>query len=166
MCALLDPTTWSSITAMAAKSDRLRQHINVHASFADPVQRLFNVLMQGTYIPPHRHMGQDETLLAVRGEFDAVFFNDAGTAIKLIRFGASSIAQSLSIGVVIPAGIWHTILPRSDGATLFEVKAGPFDPSAPKEVAPWAPPEQHTEAVAYLKALGLQLELFRSKASS
>ena len=40
-------------------------------------------------------------------------------------------------GVLVPAGTWHTVLALDDDAILFETKAGPFDPAAPKEPAPW-----------------------------
>ena len=56
-------------------------------------------------------------------------------------------------GVVVPAGTWHTVLALDDDAILFEAKAGPFDPAAPKEPAPWAPAEGTAEAGAYFARL-------------
>ena len=56
-------------------------------------------------------------------------------------------------GVLVPAGTWHTVLAMDDDAILFETKAGPFDPAAPKEPAPWAPAEGTAEAGAYFARL-------------
>jgi hypothetical protein len=36
---------------------------------------------------------------------------------------------------------------------LLEVKAGPFDPNKPKELAPWAPDEGSASYQSYLKQL-------------
>ena len=56
-------------------------------------------------------------------------------------------------GVLVPAGTWHTVLALDDDAILFETRAGPFDPAAPKEPAPWAPAEGAAEAGAYFARL-------------
>jgi hypothetical protein len=41
----------------------------------------------------------------------------------------------------------------SEGAVLFELKAGPFDPNAAKELASWAPVEGTPPAAQYLGKL-------------
>jgi hypothetical protein len=39
------------------------------------------------------------------------------------------------------------------GCVLLEVKAGPFDPNQPKDLAPWAPEEGSEAAADYLNFL-------------
>ena len=39
------------------------------------------------------------------------------------------------------------------GCVLLEVKAGPFDPNQPKDLAPWAPVEGSVAAADYLNRL-------------
>ena len=48
---------------------------------------------------------------------------------------------------------WHTVIPLTPGSILFEIKAGPFDPSLAKEWAPWAPEEMTAESEIYLSKL-------------
>lgn len=153
------------LTARAENSPRRRQHHNLHATHADPVQRLFNAVDVDSYIRPHRHW-QDpkaETLLAIRGTLTFVTFDDAGKVVGTIEFGeqVAGRAENPSIGVEVPPGTWHTVIARDSGAIIFEVKAGPFDASAAKEWAPWAPPEDSQEAAGYLYALRDQLGLSR-----
>ena len=139
--ALLD-----DLATRAAASPRRRQHHNVHTSFADPCQRFFNALCRDTYIPPHRHSGSsdEETLIAVRGAFLVILFDDYGAIEGIESCGTG---QS-SIGAVVPAGRWHTVLPLVD-TIMLEIKAGPFDPERAKEFAPWAPTEEAPAASDY-----------------
>lgn len=139
-------TLLDDLGAQAAASPRRRQHHNIHASFADPCQRFFNALCRDTYIPPHRHSGSsdEETLIAVRGAFLVVLFDDYGTVERIESCGTGQ----ASIGAVVPVGRWHTVLPLTD-AIMLEIKAGPFDPSRAKEFAPWAPAEDAAAASAY-----------------
>jgi len=39
------------------------------------------------------------------------------------------------------------------GSILLEIKAGPFDPTQPKEFAPWPPEEDSEMAERYLEEL-------------
>ena len=49
--------------------------------------------------------------------------------------------------------LWHTFISLQPDTVLFEVKSGPFDPSAEKEFASWAPEENAPDAAAYLESL-------------
>lgn len=138
------------LAALAAASPRGRQHHNLHSSFAEPCQRFFNALCRDTYIPPHRHSGpnDEETLLAVRGAFFAILFNDDGHIVEVHACGEGQ----PYIGSIMPIGQWHTVVPLTD-AVLLEIKAGPFDPSRAKEIAPWAPQESAEDAPGYRDVL-------------
>lgn len=141
----------------AAKSPRLRQHQNIHTSYQDPCQRFFNAIGVDSYIRPHRHFldPKAETLIAVRGLFALVIFDDEGAAREVIRFGTErhDDGSSLSVGAELAPGTWHTIVALEPGSVLLELKAGPFDPNTVKELAPWAPEEGSQEAVDYLARL-------------
>lgn len=152
-----DPTYLDTLCAEAGASPRLRQHRNVHTDYADPCQRVFNAITTRSYLVPHRHglSPRDETMLAVRGRLALVVFDEAGEVVEVVRFGAQGGegGSDLAAGVLVPAGSWHTVLALDDDAILFETKAGPFDPAAPKEPAPWAPAEGTEEAGAYFARL-------------
>lgn len=141
----------------AERSPRSRQHRNIHQSYDDPCQRFLNAIGMGSYIRPHRHSldPKAETLVAVRGMFALVTFDGDGAVQEVIRFGTEKYgeAEGLSVGVDLPPGTWHTIIALVPDSVLLELKAGPFDSKAAKELAPWAPDEGSVDALPYLQRL-------------
>jgi cupin fold WbuC family metalloprotein len=141
----------------ASQSQRLRAHANVHYSYTDYCQKLFNAIKVDSYIRPHRHSldPKEECLMAIKGLFGFVLFTDQGSIESITIFGSEKYAEKLSIpsGLELPAGAWHTIVSLADDSILFEVKSGPFDPSLAKEMAPWAPEEGHVSTAQYLETL-------------
>ncbi|MBS0317527.1 MAG: WbuC family cupin fold metalloprotein [Proteobacteria bacterium] len=146
-----------ALVAAAAAHPRRRLHRNVHRSYDDPCQRLFNAIGVDSYIRPHRHSldPRDECLVAVRGAMALLVFDDCGAIRQAARFGvpAANMTERLNAGVEVPAGVWHTVVALAPGSVLFEVKAGPFDPAQAKEFAPWAPEEGSAAAQGYLAQL-------------
>lgn len=143
------------LTAQAQGNPRKRQHRNIHESYRDPCQRLFNAIEPNSYIRPHRHATdpRDELLIAVRGSMALVTFDEQGMVTKVVRFGADRNGEGLAVGAEVPANTWHTVIALEPGCVLLEVKAGPFDPNQPKDLAPWAPDEGAPAALAYLNLL-------------
>ncbi|MFN4351170.1 MAG: WbuC family cupin fold metalloprotein [Hylemonella sp.] len=143
------------LVAQAAASPRLRQHANLHASYAEPCQRLFNAIGMDSYIRPHRHMAdpKTETLMAVRGRMTLILFDERGHVVQAVSFGARPNDEGCDAGVELSPGTWHTVLADLPGSVLFEVKAGPFEPHLAKESAPWAPAEGAAEVPRYIQAL-------------
>lgn len=145
----------NELTAQAQSSPRMRQHRNIHESYADPCQRLFNAVEPGSYIRPHRHAAdpRDELLIAVRGLMVLVTFDDQGMVTGVVRFGVDRKGEGLTVGAEVPANTWHTVIALEPGCVLLEVKAGPFDPNQPKDLAAWAPDECGPNAKQYLEKL-------------
>ena len=143
------------LTQQAKDNSRLRQHRNIHQSFLEPCQRLFNAIEPGSYIRPHRHSvdAKDELLIAIRGEMALVLFNEQGALTETIRFGSQCLGRNIAAGAEVPACTWHTVIALEPGCVLLEVKAGPFDPTQPKDPAPWAPEEGSPSAQSYLADL-------------
>jgi cupin fold WbuC family metalloprotein len=142
----------------AQASARRRQHRNVHTSYSEKIQRLFNAICADSYIRPHRHTldPRAESLVAVRGEFAAVTFADSGDVEDVVRFATEAhwrYDARVTVGVELSPETWHTVVALSDTAVLFEVKEGPFVPRTAKEYAPWAPEEGGADAATYLKWL-------------
>lgn len=148
-------TYLNKLTEEALLNPRKRQHRNIHESFTEPCQRLFNAIEQGSYIRPHRHASdpRDEMLIAVRGLMALVLFDDKGNVTEVVQFGASKNGEYFAAGAEVPACMWHTVIALMPGCVLLEVKAGPFDPSQPKDLAPWAPEESGSDAEQYLEKL-------------
>ncbi len=151
----LGPAFLDDLVALAASSPRLRLHANLHASYEEPCQRLFNAIGVDSYIRPHRHLvdSKTETLLAVRGRMTLVLFNEQGRVVQAVPFGTGPSDEGCDAGVEISPGTWHTVLADLPGAVLFEVKAGPFKQQLAKEWAPWAPAEGTVEVAAYMAEL-------------
>jgi cupin fold WbuC family metalloprotein len=147
----IDDALISDLADKAAVSPRRRQHHNLHSSYGDPAQRLLNFLWFDSYIAPHRHSldPKEETLIALRGAFGCVRFDDKGAIVATCRLECGGPVS----GIVLAPGDWHTLVALTPTALLLEVKAGPFDPEAAKEPALWAPREQSADAAPYLREL-------------
>lgn len=140
--ALLDATT-----ALAKNNPRLRMNHNFHDRLTDPVNRLINAMEPGSYIRPHRHTNpdRDECFLLLRGKVAAFIFDEEGNITEKIVL---SPAQGV-YGADIKAGLWHGLLVMEPGSVIYEVKAGPFAPLCPANVAPWSPEPDDKEAVKH-----------------
>src|SRR5262249_27638021 len=136
---LITAALFDSVAQAAAESSRRRMNHNFHSGSADNPHRFLNVLLQGTYVRPHRHANppKSETSLVLEGVADVILFDDAGAVTARHRLGENSAEGGRVWGIDIPAGRWHTILPRAARAVCFEVKPGPWEPSSDKEFAEW-----------------------------
>jgi cupin fold WbuC family metalloprotein len=140
-----------TLSAAARSNPRLRKNLDFHAEASHPAQRLLNAVEPGSYIRPHRHSQalKDETLIAVRGAFGIVFFDESGAVSSTAVIRATGIA----IGVNIPQRVFHSLVSLEPGSVFFEAKAGPYDPQSDKECPDWAPPETDPEAKLYLRRM-------------
>lgn len=143
-----------ALTLEARALPRRRLHRNLHKGPDEPCQRLVNAMEPGSYIPPHRHLDQttNECLVALRGGFALITFDDAGTPQQALRFGGA--AAELEV-VELNPDVWHTVISLERGSVMFETKSGPFLPHRAKLIAPWAPFENDPKAGAYLARLTL-----------
>jgi cupin fold WbuC family metalloprotein len=149
---IFDAHYLKDLTKQASLSPRLRQHHNIHKSYQDVCQRLFNSIEPGSYIRPHRHTSdpKDELLIAVRGVMALVIFDDQGDLISVVRFGTERHGENMALGAEVTSSTWHTVIALEPGCILLEIKAGPFDPNEPKDLALWAPEEGSALARDYL----------------
>jgi cupin fold WbuC family metalloprotein len=157
---IFDAQYLDGLTNQAKESPRLRQHRNVHQSYQEASQRLFNAIEPGSYIRPHRHASdpREELLIAVRGLMGLVTFDDQGAVTNVLRFGTDRYGDEMAVGAEVSSSTWHTVIALEPGCVLLEVKAGPFDPNQPKDLAPWAPEEGTSSAVSFLQQLMLRIK--------
>jgi cupin fold WbuC family metalloprotein len=146
---LLDTALFETLIAKARQSSRLRVNHNFHSSMEENPHRFLNVLINGTYIAPHRHRDppKTESFLILEGEAAFFTFADAGEITSLHHLG-----KRLT-GIDVAAGVWHTMLVLTPHAVCYEVKPGPYSATNDKDLAPWAPREGHAGAAAYLRRL-------------
>jgi cupin fold WbuC family metalloprotein len=151
-----------NLSLAASHSCRGRKNLNLHIEYADPCQRLFNAIGVDSYIPPHRHFQdpKEETLIAVRGLFALVIFDEVGGIKKICKFGTENFFAKgvVNIGVELSPDVWHTVIALVENSILLEVKSGPFIPAAAKEMAPWAPEEGTSDGAKYLSQLRLKIK--------
>jgi cupin fold WbuC family metalloprotein len=139
------------VAAEAAASPRRRKNRNFHRGNEDQAHRLLNALEPDSYVFPHRHLdaSKDESIVALRGRFGLVLFNQDGT----VQSTAVLAPGGATIGVDIPHGTFHTVLALEPGSVFFEAKAGPYVAMTAAERAPWAPAEGTPEGAHYLESL-------------
>ncbi|HZO23828.1 MAG TPA: WbuC family cupin fold metalloprotein [Steroidobacteraceae bacterium] len=137
------------LAARAAESPRLRANHNIHLSAADRVQRFFIAANQASYFRPHRHHTKSELAMVLRGRFDILTFDAAGTVTARHAIGEGA----PSIGFETPQETWHTLIAMADGSTFLEIKEGPYDAASAAEFAAWAPPEGDRAAGPFLEWL-------------
>jgi cupin fold WbuC family metalloprotein len=154
---LIDPSLIESVSSAAARSPRLRINHNFHAGAADNPHRFLNVLREGTYVTPHRHLNppKSEGFLVISGAVAIFLFDDAGKPVQTYVLGDSPRLPKArrGVGIDLPPGVWHTVAALTLEAVCYEVKPGPWIPSTDKEFAPWAPAEGDPAAAGYLAEL-------------
>lgn len=151
---LIDEDLFKRVAATAQASPRKRMNHNFHAGAEDNPHRFLNVLLQGTYIRPHRHLEppKAEAFLVLEGIADVITFDESGNVVNRYRLG-ESVNGSRCWGVDLAPGIWHTVVAVSERVVCYEVKPGPWEASSDKEFASWAPREGEPAAAALLERL-------------
>lgn len=169
---LINKKLFDELKDKAFHSARKRINYNFHESDDALVHRFLNVLLQDTYVTPHRHFNDPkfETFLVLEGALLLYFFTEDGkiTDIELLAASDVKFAKELfkqrntdrqirvSSGIDIDIGVWHTLLPLTQSAVCFEIKPGPYRKSSDKDFAPWAPREgvdSNQEISSYQKFL-------------
>ena len=136
-------------TIQGAKTTaRKRLHRNFHSSYDEPIQRLLNAIEPYSYIQPHKHENPDklEIFMVIRGRFLVLIFDETGR----ITHHSLLDASNGNYGIEIHPGTYHLITSLVKGSVAYEVKDGPYDETADKSWAPWAPPEGSKETREYL----------------
>lgn len=133
----------------AATTPRRRRNLNVHPVLEDPIQRLFNAMAPGTYVRPHRHArdGCWELMMAVRGAFAILTFDDDDTVLERVDVGSG---HGHAAAAEIPPYTWHAVVVMAPGTVMFEVKPGPYCPISDKDFATWAPQEGEPDAARFV----------------
>jgi len=139
------------LSEFARHNPRLRKNWNIHPHDNSPAHRLLNAMEPASYIRPHRHLdpNKDETFLIVRGRLGVLLFDESGA----VTGSAFLDAEGETLGVDIPAGVFHTAVSLAAGTIFFEAKAGPYLPLTEEEKAPWSPEDGSAAVGDYLHSL-------------
>ena len=98
---ILDNQMLDGLCQQSEHSSRRRQHLNIHSSYQENCQRLFNAIKPNSYIPPHTHSVayKQELLMAIRGSLSLITFDDHGNFIRSLSFGSELYADELCSNV-------------------------------------------------------------------
>lgn len=151
VCARLDRSLMMDLISQASSSPRLRSHYNFHPSPDSAVNRLGIALIRGTYVRPHRHPEPNkwESIIVLWGRVRVFTYDSQGVIENLFELGdASTQGDSL---VEIPAHTWHSLIPMTQQAFIFEFKEGPYAPLESENFAAWSPAEYAAAAPDFLE---------------
>lgn len=127
---LLSESRLTQVSFEAKASPRLRMNYNLHESFEDQVQRMFNALEPGTEIPIARHPYSNETLIMLRGKLRVLIYDDNKSIIEDVVIAPNTD----NIGYHIPKGTWHKVESLESGTVCFETREGPYAPVAEEDI--------------------------------
>ena len=130
---LVDQTVLDALTARAKESPRLRMNLDLRNSPADGSQRMLNAIEPGTVLPIHRHPTTSETVVCLRGHFQAYFYDADGRLTETIDMRPGGNLLN------IPVGQWHNLESVESGTVLLEVKDGPYVPIGPEDILEISP---------------------------
>lgn len=137
------------LLAHATESPRKRAIYRLHEHH-EPVQRMVNALVPGTYVTPHKHENPDkmELFAILRGRLACLHFDPNGTVANVVILDANGANRVVDI----PPRTYHSIIALEPSAAL-EIIQGPYDAATHKQFAPWAPVEDDSTSTAYLADL-------------
>jgi cupin fold WbuC family metalloprotein len=137
------------LIAQAAESPRRRTIYRLHEHH-EPVQRMVNALLPGTYTPPHKHENPDkvELFTILVGKVACLQFDDGGGVQQVYVLDAEGPVKVVDI---LPR-TYHALVALNPSAVV-EVIQGPYDAATHKQFAPWCPAEDDPGAADYLAQL-------------
>ena len=143
---LITESLFAQVAQQAAASPRQRKNHNLHQE-SDLVQRFLNVMQPGTYVRPHRHRREQaragfECFVVLQGSVGLLVLNSAGDVLQRERLEASGEVR----GAQLDEGLFHTLVALEADSVMFEIKQGPYEPSADKDFLAAFPPEGTAEA--------------------
>ena len=143
----IDQTLFDSVARKALQRPRKRLNHNLHQS-SDLVQRFLNVLQPGTYVRPHRHVRETqgagfECFLVLQGSIGLLLFNAQGELIQRERLDAEGPLR----GIELAENQFHSLVALEANTVMFELKQGPYQPTADKNFLDMYPVEGTAQAV-------------------
>jgi cupin fold WbuC family metalloprotein len=139
----------------ARQSERGRVNYNLHEPH-ETVQRMFNAMLPGSYVTPHKHENPDkvEVLCPLLGKLAAYRFDETGGVLDAFVLDAEGDVRVVDI----PPRTYHTFFALTP-AVVLEIIQGPYDAATHKKFAPWAPFEGSEGAAHYMAELLARLPL-------
>ena len=84
----------------------------------------------------------------IQGSFALIIFDNSGNIVNI-----HILEEDKNEFISLPAFTWHTYVMLSDEVIIYEEMDGFYNPNTWKKMALWAPMENTSEAIVYLKEL-------------
>jgi len=148
---ILDDTKIDELTLEAEKSPRKRVHFCFHPTNDSPIHKLYIAAQPGSYIRPHRHVGDGrwEMLTIIKGEGILFIFDDEGEILSKNVLSTDGPLYSIEL----EENIWHAFVVTANDTIFQEVKAGPYLKPDPSDFASWAPAEGDSGVEQFIEEL-------------
>lgn len=120
----LDKTWIEKIKTLAKENISGKYRTCIHKSEEDNVHEMLIALTSKTYIRPHKHRVNGESLQFIEGEAIAIIFSDDGNIDQAFRVGCPT--SSYIFYYSMAKAVYHTLLVKSDYLIFKETTKGPF----------------------------------------
>ncbi len=132
----------------------------IHSSNDDNVHEMLIAHTSDTYVKPHKHRTNGESLQFIEGEATSILFNEDGSIFKAFKVGDSLSEHTFYYSM--QSSMYHMLIIKSDFLIFKETTRGPFirgDTIFPE----WAPDASNKKEVSeyisnlktVVKAMGL-----------
>jgi len=151
----IDSDWINRIKHLAKSNESNKYRTCIHFSDTDNVHEMLIAATPKTYIRPHKHRVNGESLQFIEGEATAIIFNDDGTIKKAFKVGGPS--SNYPFYYSMAKAVYHMLLIQSDFLIFKETTRGPFvrdDTLFPD----WAPDGKYkNELASFLTSLKAKL---------
>lgn len=134
----------NSLRFSALESPLRRARYCLHTDTLDSLQEMIIYLLKNSYIAPHRHNRNPESLTIIKGRGLVIFFDNDGTIRNFFVLGTFT-------GDIpfyrINRNIWHTLIPLTEFLVIHEISKGPFEKKN-SQSASWAPDGKNSTATS------------------
>lgn len=147
-----------NIKEESSNTELKRARICTHRDTIDKLHEMFIVLSNGTYIRPHKHLNEAESMHIIEGVVDIILFDEKGNITEVIKMGDYSSGKIFYYRIDKP--IYHAQIIHSDYLIVHEVTTGPFNKEETM-YASWSPDDKDKNAVKlYKEELLIKLNKF------
>ena len=128
----------------ALQTRRRRIRLCAHQDVSAAVHEMLIIHAKDAYVPPHKHVGKEESLHLIEGVINVLIFGEDQSVRDVIPMG--DYASGRTFYYRLAGDVYHTLLIESAFAVFHEATSGPFR-KADMVVAPWAPAEDDLRAI-------------------
>lgn len=147
---LVDERLIALLKRTAGSIERRRARFCAHPSPEDEQHDMLIASHRETYVAPHRHLDNSETLLVIEGMADLLLFDPEGGLSEVVKMGAAGSGRPFFYRM--PPGQFHSLSIDSEVLVFIESTKGPFR-ARKSEDASWAPaPNEITKGRAFIAA--------------